>query len=171
MEHYLGPLAGELLSRLPGQHFLAADNRDTYLNHAAAYDLLHLSVHAGGDPLQLHENYLHLTDRQRLNGLTVARQRLGARLVVLAACSTARGFAGASEGTYSLRRSFHQAGVPDVVASVYDIPAAATATLLEAFYRHLFDGASPAAALTRAQREISQGRRAWPGGWAGVIVG
>ena len=171
LRYYLGDLANDLLVGISGHHYLADDNRETYVARSADYDLLHLSVHAGGNPLQLHENYLHLTEEQRLNGLTVARQRLPARLVVLAACSTASGFTGGSEGTYSLRRSFHQAGVPDVVASVYDIPAAATATLLAAFYRYLFEGAEPAAALSRAQREIAAGRRSWPGGWAGVIVG
>ena len=172
LQFYLGDVATKLLDHLPGNHFLGADNHATYVAHSPGYDLLHLSVHAGGNPRQLHENYLHLSARHRLNGLTVGRQQLAARLVVLAACSTARGFTNQREGTYSLRRSFHQAGVPDVVASVYDIPAAATAQLLEAFYHHLLVmRCSPARALAHAQREMVANRQQWPGAWAGLIVG
>ena len=100
---------------------------------------------------------------------------LPARLVVLAVCSTARGFANRREGTYSLRRSFHRAGVPDVVASLFDIPAAATAEVLTEFYRLGAEDRSPTAALGEAQRACARGglgrKRCWPGYWGGLVVG
>ena len=121
------------------------------LSAAANADILHLSVHARGNPARLHDNYLYFSPTDSLNGLMIGRYSLDARLVVLAACSTARGYANPGEGTFSLQRSFHVAGVPDVVSSVYDIPAGATSVLLEEFYRALHSGASPGEALQFAR--------------------
>ena len=171
LRYYFADLTAQLTQSAGNAHFMGANNQRTFLDRAGGYDWLHLSVHATGDPYRLHENYLHLAAGDSLNGLFIGRRVLPAQLVVLAACSTSRGYANRREGTYSLRRSFHRAGVPDVVGSLYDIPAAATAALLQAFYRHLETGCGPAAALARAQRAAAAGRRGWPGGWAGMVVG
>ncbi|MBB4079769.1 CHAT domain-containing protein [Lewinella aquimaris] len=159
-----------------GDHHRGSDcNRNSFLAHKQEYDLIHLSVHARGNPARLHDNYLYLSTRDSINGLTVGQAPLRARLVVLAACSTASGFGSRGEGTFSLRRSFHLAGVPDVVSSVFDVPAAATATLLDRFYTHLLAGKPPAAALSLAQRASIDGqfgpRYSFPGYWAGLILG
>ncbi len=172
---YLVSLADQLLAALPGDHFHGQDNRTTFLERADQYDWLHLSVHAAGNPLELHENYLYLSPGDSLNGLFISRLILPARLVVLAACSTSLGFANAREGTYSLRRSFHRAGVPDVVASLYDINAVATQVLLEEFYANVLAGQSFTRALANAQRACAAeklgGRMVWPGNWAGLVLG
>lgn len=143
------------------------------LSEATGADILHLSVHARGNPARLHDNYLYFSREDSLNGVAIGQQPLGARLVVLAACSTARGFASPGEGTFSLQRSFHVAGVPDVVSSVYEIPAGATAALLEVFYRELFAGAEPAVALHRARLSLRAGggRYSVVGYWGGMVVG
>ena len=142
---------------------------------AREYDWLQFSVHSQGDPEQLHANYLYFSRTDSVNGMAIAQLRLRASLVVLAACSTSRGRATAGEGTFSLQRSFHLAGVPDVVASLYDISAPATATLLTRFYEHLLAGDEPEVALTRAQRAMRNGelggRYRWVGYWGGMVVG
>ncbi|CAH1001450.1 hypothetical protein LEM8419_02353 [Neolewinella maritima] len=174
---YLGPLAESVLARVAGgTHYRrSACTSATLLADMDRYDWLHLSVHAAGDPTRLNENYLYLNSTDSLNGVYIGRAVLRAQLVVLAACSTARGYRNRREGTYSLRRSFHRAGVPDVVASLYDIPAAATAGILDLFYAELLAGAAPVEALTAAQRRCARGelsaRWAWPGFWAGLVVG
>ena len=145
------------------------------LDDMTRYDWLHLSVHARDNPNRLNQNYLHIGINDSINGVHVSRQILKAKLIVLAACSTARGYSNRREGTYSLRRSFHRAGVPDVVASLYNIPAAATASLLQVFYAELQAGRSVVGALGEAQRRCARGelgeRWAWPGYWAGLVVG
>ena len=178
LQGYLGGTVDRLLRQTAtdGRHFeLQQCTRTTFLRNAQDFDWLQLSVHATSDPTRLHENYLHLNSTDSIAGPTIGGRVLSARLVVLAACSTSRGVAHRWEGTYSLRRSFHQAGVPDVVASLYDIPALATADLLNAFYENLMRGCDPAAALARAQRACAlgrmQARHTRPGAWAGLILG
>ncbi|THH37900.1 CHAT domain-containing protein [Neolewinella litorea] len=152
-----------------------APQTGTFLSQAPGLDIIHLTVHARGNTGQLHENYLHLNDRDSLNGVVVAQLPLSARLVVLAACATSTGFKQAGEGTFSLRRSFHLAGVPDVISSLYDIPAAATVAVLKSFYRQLASGSPPATALAEAQRTCRAGklsqRYANPRYWAGLVAG
>jgi CHAT domain-containing protein len=173
---YMGELAEGALSTTKAtlDHYIGdQSNRQTFLSKAKTYGIIHLSVHATGNPGRLHDNHLLMAPDERIDGLTISSQRISAALVVLAACSTARGRNYRREGTFSLRRSFHLAGVPDVVASLYDIPAAATARLLNDFYTHLIqEGQLPSAALAAAQRAARSGsRRAFPGYWGGIIVG
>ena len=175
---YLGALGDRLVARgkAGSAHYTGPRcHSQGLLSRGGGYDWLHLSVHARGNTVRLNDNYLYLNRRDSLNGLHFASRRMNTRLVVLAACSTARGVSTRREGTYSIRRSFHRAGVPDVVASLYDIPAAATAGILEEFYRGLWRGLPPERALAEAQRACLSGRldRRWvvPGFWAGLVVG
>ena len=149
-----------------------------FWERAGTFDLLHITAHAANFSYGRNQNFLYLTSTDSLNGLVVAQQDLNARLVVLAACSTTRGEAFRREGTFSLQRSFHLAGVPDVVVSLYDLPAAATAEALRAFYEELAadEGKSDYAhILTLAQRRSRLGdlgkRYVFPGYWAGMVVG
>ena len=147
----------------------------TYMEEANSFDVLHFSVHGRGNDNSLHENYLYFSAADSLNGLVIGSVPLQANLVVLAACSTARGFAGRREGVLSLRRSFHRAGVPEVISSLYDTSAPATAEIMQAFYESLHGGADPVEALAVAQRRCQAGelgqRYKQPYYWAGLVVG
>ena len=179
LEHYLGGLGDTLLafSDSGSDHYRGrAVNKGTLLSNAGRYDLLHLSVHARGNAAVLYDNYLILNPSDSLNGVRIGGLTLTADLVVLAACSTAGGYTGRGEGTFSLRRSFHIAGAPFVVSSFFDISATTTSGILQRFYRyHLVEGNDPALALARAVRDCRAGRlnRRWtrPVYWAGLLVG
>ncbi|MGB3801880.1 MAG: CHAT domain-containing protein [Lewinella sp.] len=174
---YLGNLADNLITRSApgGNHYRDGQcNSSTFLANASRFDILHLSVHAQGTTHRLYDTHLHLNQTDSLNGVTIGIQSLKARLVVLAACSTARGFARPGEGTFSLTRSFHLAGVPEVVASQYNIPALATAEILRVFYASLWRGTDTAQSLAEAQRACRYGkltqRWTWPGYWGGLVL-
>lgn len=94
---------------------------------------------------------------------------LQGRSVVLASCDTAAGQILRGEGAMSLARAFFQAGAPVVIASLWEIPDAATSTLLEKFYRRLAQGTSVAEAMATAQREMIH-RGASGREWAGLVV-
>jgi CHAT domain-containing protein len=85
-----------------------------------------------------------------LYGLRLPRTRL----VVLSSCSSGAGDPTPSEGVLSLARPFLAAGVPAVVASLWEVEDEPTARLLTAFHRHLRGGESALAALRSAQREL-----------------
>lgn len=96
-----------------------------------------------------------------------------ARLLVLAACQTSGGRIRAGEGVLSLARPFLAAGVPTVVASLWDADDRATRTLLVAFHERLRAGATPPQALRAAQlAALASADRDVRGvsKWAGFIV-
>ena len=72
-------------------------------------------------------------------------------LVVLAACRTSAGRIRRGEGVLSLARPFIAAGVPTVVASLWDVDDRATQAVFVVFHRALRDGAPVADALRAAQ--------------------
>ena len=145
----------------------------TFARHLNGFDIVNLAVHAKGDPFSAHRNYLHFASGDSLNGAAIGQLHCSARLVVLVGCETGLGRATVGEGTFSIARSFQQLGVPDVVYSLWRIPAAASAELQRRFYVHLYGGASPARALTLAQRELAKhgGRYTFAGSWAGMVKG
>ncbi|MFL6291979.1 MAG: CHAT domain-containing protein [Thermoanaerobaculia bacterium] len=90
---------------------------------------------------------------------------LGAtRLVLLSACSTAAGRVSASEGATSLARSFLAAGVPAVLASLWEVEDKAASRLLTGLHRRLRAGDDPITALRAVQ--ISELGSASPAEWA-----
>ena len=97
---------------------------------------------------------------------------LNAEVVVLSGCQTALGKDVRGEGPIGLARGFMYAGVPRVVASLWQVDDLGTAALMRRFYRGmLVDGLTPAAALRAAQRQLAATRR-WrsPDDWAPFIL-
>ena len=98
--------------------------------------------------------------------------KLAADLVVLSACQTAVGKDVKGEGLVGLTRGFMYAGAASVVGSLWKVDDAATAALMEQFYKEMFtNGKRPAAALREAQIHISKQKR-WrsPYYWAGFVL-
>lgn len=93
------------------------------------------------------------------------------RLAVLSACQTASGEEKEPVNPASLVGAFLVAGVPDVVASRWNVDSAATTRLMEVFYRHLLSGESVAEALREAKTGIRQDpETSHPYYWAGFGV-
>ena len=102
----------------------------------------------------------------------VLNLQLNADLVVLSACRTALGRDIRGEGIVGLTRGFMSAGASRIVASLWDVQDASTATLMAHFYRGVFQRKqSPAAALRSAQLEMLRDPR-WsePYYWAAFTL-
>jgi len=98
--------------------------------------------------------------------------RLAADLVVLSGCQTALGKEIRGEGLIGLTRGFMYAGVPRVVASLWNVKDSATSELMQRFYRGLLQTKlTPAAALRAAQVSMWRDPR-WsaPYQWAGFVL-
>ena len=97
---------------------------------------------------------------------------LRAELVVLSGCRTALGPRIRGEGLMGLSRGFMYAGVPRVLAGLWQVQDRATADLMDHFYRfHLDAGMAPAAALRAAQLEIHRApARNDPFYWAAFML-
>jgi len=90
------------------------------------------------------------------------------QLVVLSACETGLGDTQSAEGVFGLQRSFKAAGVNQLLLSLWKIPDAQTAELMQLFYQYFLAGDTPKDALRKAQLEMSKQYDAFY--WAGFIL-
>jgi len=115
------------------------ENKEATLNalerSLARNGVVHVSSHAGVQ----NEPVLEMYDGAfALSGLTA---RLHApQLVVLSACRTADGSLMQGEGVQSLSRGFAAAGIPGVVAGLWNVNDAGAATFMPRFYENLRAG-------------------------------
>jgi CHAT domain-containing protein len=133
------------------------------------YRVLHIATHGllNADRPELSGILLSLFDRHGLpqpgffSAADAARLELSADLVVLSGCRTALGREVNGEGIVGLARGFLYAGTARVMASLWKVDDAATATLMRTLYRGLLGSQrqSPAAALRTAQLELLRQRR------------
>lgn len=130
--------------------------------------VLHFATHGVVSDLAPWTSYLALgrdaasgagTGDGRLTAAELYDLKLDASLVVLGACRTAIGPA-TGDGITGLVRGFFAAGVPSVVASLWDVPDVTTARMQPEFYRQWLTSGSPAAALRHAQLRLLDDLRA-----------
>lgn len=99
---------------------------------------------------------------QQIEHLSITRPSL----VILAACRTADGRAWALEGVTSLAQSFLVAGIPAVIATLWDVPDHGARALLRVFFADYARSGDAPAALARARAEIIRQRTYGPEVWA-----
>jgi CHAT domain-containing protein len=169
-----------LKSLFPGSLPLVGDQatRSAFLEHAGEHEIVHFGGHAVlNTEFPLLSQLLftpELGDPSR--GVLYTRDLLGqrferTRLMVLAACRTASGRVSPTEGVESLAQPFLAAGVPAVVASLWDVRDEASELFFAAFYKQLRAGYGPMEALQAAQMQMLK-RSIDPSEWAGFnIVG
>lgn len=134
-----------------------AATKAAFVESAGGYDVVHFAGHAvSNDDYPGLSHLLLAGTNGQPNGMLFAHEitRMAfarTRLVVLAACRTSAGRVRRGEGVFSLARPFLAAGVPEVVASLWDVDDRATRTLFVAFHQALQRGAAAADALRTAQ--------------------
>lgn len=79
----------------------------------------------------------------------------GVHMLVLSACETGLGGSVAGEGVMGLRRGIHQAGVANLVSTLWEIDDAGTVEVMDRFYKRiLLSDEAPLTALASTQREL-----------------
>ncbi len=119
----------------------------------AQFDIIHLATHAIFDPQSPLHSRILLADGALLVP-DLFRLHLNARLITLSACQTALSALRPGDELLGLREALLFAGANALLVSLWQVDDASTARLMVAFYRRLARGASPAAALAAAQREL-----------------
>jgi CHAT domain-containing protein len=106
-----------------------------------------------------------------LQAREVCQLRLSCDLVVLSACRTARGRVLSGEGVEGLASAFFYAGAKSVVASLWDVTDAGTATFMTSFYDHLAKGRSKSEALREAKLDLLRNpETAQPRHWSPFVL-
>lgn len=181
----LGPLPyaereGRLvLRRLGGRGRLesGAEASESFLKTVdlGVFDVVHFAAHAISNPSKPDRSAVMLAagsgeEDGFLRPSEIARlQGLEGKLVVLAACNSARGHILRGEGVLSLARPFFQAGAHAVVASLWRLDDRQATEFFDDFYERIRHGSSVGRALADTQRAWSAaGRPATT--WAGLVV-
>ena len=97
----------------------------------------------------------------------------GTKLVVLAACETAKGHVDEIDGILGLQRGFKKAGANTILMSLNKVDDEATKILMVEFYKNLMSGKSKLQSLKDAQkylREYDNGKYDKPEYWASFIM-
>jgi CHAT domain-containing protein len=141
------------------------------------YDVLHVASHALPNEEHPLLASLVLAPNRGSSGVLFSRDLFPLRgtrteLAVLSACRTAAG-RDAGGGTLGLVDSFLAAGVPRVVATLWDIDDTAGAEFFPHFHTHLAAGATAGVALRQTQRAMMRSadpRFRRPAAWAGFAL-
>lgn len=153
-------------------------SRDRFLDSLGWAEVIHFAGHGEDDPAALTRARLFfqpagaddsgiLTSRE-----LAATEITGTRLAVLAACRSVTPGRRGRENVSGLAAAFLAAGVPTVVASLWEADDDSTRAVMTAFHRHLRAGTAPPEALRRAQLELARSAplHRSPRHWAGFVA-
>lgn len=169
----LGAMFGTPASKI----YLGAEaSEQRFKAEASQYAMINLATHGIFDDQQPMSSRVLLAqgggEDGALEAHEILRLKLNAKLVVLSACETARGYAGPGEGVIGLTWAFLNAGAPTVVVSQWQVREDSTAELMRNFYRQIkMPGAPPATALRQAALTVMKDARyRHPFYWAGFVL-
>jgi len=115
--------------------------------------IIHLATHGLPDNVRGLASAIALAPSGNDDGLLTAEEifnmKLQANLVVLSACNTGEGRI-TGDGVIGLSRALISAGVPSVIVSLWRVPDAPTAELMQLFYQNLQNNPNKAQALRQA---------------------
>lgn len=133
--------------------------------------IAHIASHASSGDIPF-GNYIYFADTT-VSPTEIYNLPMNLDLVVLSACETAQGKLQKGEGIIGWTQAFLYAGCPSVVASLWRVNDAVTATLMVDFYKSLFAGNTKNVALATAQRnylnQTTASLEAHPYYWAAFI--
>ncbi len=126
----------------------------------SGFSILHIASHGEFDSDAPLNSGLLLAkteaDEGRLTVSDLYSIRLDAELVTLSACETGLGKVASGDDVVGLTRGFMYAGARSIVSSLWQVDDAATATLMQGFYRNLAKNIDKREALRLAQVETKK---------------
>ncbi len=132
--------------------------------------VIHLATHGVLNPKNPAESYLEMARGERLSVLEMMDLPLqGTDLAVLSACQSGIGGRGLEYAT--LARALAHAGVPSIIATMWNVPDKESRQLMEKFYRKLPENHDVFRSLADAKRLlIKSGYADQPHTWAGYVA-
>jgi tetratricopeptide (TPR) repeat protein len=145
---------------------------EAFVEHARRADVIHYAGHAVADEEGLPPSLLFASSSGsgRMDVADIARLKLRATVVVLAACATADGKGRGAEGTGSLARAFLSAGALTTIATLWPIEDQSASGLFARLHEAIASGSPPAEALRAVQIQSIRGADAPALAWAAIEV-
>jgi CHAT domain-containing protein len=141
------------------------------LSAMPAAEYIHFACHGQFRADSPQFSALHFADGA-LTVRDISEMKLRARLVTLSACETGLSQLSPGDELLGLTRALMHAGAERVLTSLWAVDDAATATLMQHFYRRLMQGMRASQALRESQRELRDGNPQWrhPYFWAAFTL-
>lgn len=152
--------------------------KDSFLNFASQYRIIHLATHALADFAEGEYSFLAFysdgkeIEKSFLTVTEIYNMALQSDLITLSACESALGLSQKGEGIISLARAFVYAGSKSIVATLWRVNDESTMHIMNQFYQQLYQGKRICQSLAYAQSnylEQNPGKTAHPFFWAGFI--
>lgn len=172
--------AQDAVDRCGGRAFVEdAATEETYKEHAAEYDIIHLAMHTLVDDERPAYSKMVFAgnnagpDDGFLNTYEVYGIPLDAMMVVLSSCNTGSGILMTGEGILSLARGFLFSGSRSVVMSMWEVEDYSGSAVVKSFYHKIKRGLAKSAALRSARLDFlkdADQARSHPYYWATLVV-
>lgn len=135
---------------------------EAFVEEAPRHEVIHFAGHARVGVDSPERSSLILTPSESRSGALEAAEIANldlrqTRLVVLSACSALDADRGGRESVTGLAAAFFAAGVPAVVATLWEVEDRASREVMVRFHRGVAEGADPVTALRRAQLALLHG--------------
>jgi hypothetical protein len=146
--------------------------RANFLDHFSDYTIIQLYTHASDSSFR-QEPVIYFMDSALYLSQLMSATKPKARLIVLAACETARGRLYLGEGIFSFNRGFAALGIPAAMSNLWSVDNQSTYRLTELFYQYLARGFPTDSALQKAKLEFistASKTRQFPYYWAATLL-
>lgn len=126
---------------------------------APSYRIIHLATHTWIDTLNpffskfVMYNQPDSIEDNLISTYEISNLTLPASLVVLNSCNSGTGNAMSGEGVFNLARGFFYAGVPSVLATLWEVDDNIGSDIVQRFYRKLLRGVPADEALWESRKE------------------
>ncbi|XP_013411689.1 uncharacterized protein LOC106174603 [Lingula anatina] len=150
----LFPHAKLLVGKMARKNIVMEQMKDAQVIHFACHGCWtesYLALASNSDDLEECAQPKHY----RLTADEIAHLTLKAGLVVLSACNSGRGRV-TGEGIDGLARAFFLAGARAVLVALWQLPDAATVSIMTSFYSNFKSGQSASSALRQAMEDCQQ---------------
>lgn len=180
--HYTSEEVQRISRYFKGEVYQGSEATESRFKQSAGnFNILHFATHGtiqDGNPLFSSIAFSperNPTEDGILHTLELFDMHLPAELAVLSACNTGKGAIQRGEGVMSLARGFMYAGCPSIVMSLWSVDDAASASIMDEFYRQLSKGRDKDEALRSAKLnylDSAEESKAHPYFWAAhVLIG
>lgn len=151
-------------------------NEKSFKALASDYGILHLAMHAyTNEESPMLSGFIFSENEDEeddvLHVYELYGMKLNAQLAVLSACNTGSGKFEKGEGVMSLARGFRQAGVSNIVMSLWQADDESTRTIMEFFYAYLKTGMKKDDALRNAKLDfLKKNYKTFPHYWSAFVL-